>query len=50
MAFGTFVIPAALLASLGQVSSIGNAKSEAGVAFERLMYALSLCDQKELVG
>jgi uncharacterized protein (TIGR02246 family) len=48
MAIGTFTIAAILLASLGQVSGIGNAKSEARVAFDRLIDALSLCDRQEV--
>jgi len=49
MAIGAFAISAILLASSGQVSGIGNAKSEARVAFDRLIDALSLCDQQDFV-
>ena len=48
MAIGVFAISAILLANTGQVSSIGNAKSEARVAFDRLMNAFTLCDRDDL--
>jgi hypothetical protein len=48
MAIGVFAISAILLANTGQVSSIGNAKSEARLAFDRLMNAFSLCDRNDL--
>ena len=48
MAIGTFAILATLVTSLGQVSSIGNAKSEALAAFNRLMDASAVCDHKEV--
>lgn len=49
MATGILAVWAILLASIGQVSALGDAKSEARAAFDRLMNALSVCDQKELV-
>ena len=48
MTNGTLAIVATLVASLGQVSGIGNAKSEALAAFNRLMDAFAMCDLREV--
>jgi hypothetical protein len=48
MAIGVFAISAILLANIGQVSSLGGAKSETRAVFDRLMNAFSLCDRNEL--
>jgi Domain of unknown function (DUF4440) len=48
MAIGTLAIVATLVTGPGQVSSIGNAESEALAAFNRLMNASALCDHKEV--